>query len=284
MTLRRRVWPIEDIDGNVLLSRPELTPDLETAGMAAALAGGGAGNVNNGAHSYLVTFVTAEGETSFNDEDLGAVSATVAALGTDGQVALTDIPLGSAFVTARKLYRTAANADRNIPANYKLLATISNNTATTYTDNIADSSLTTVIPIRNTTENPILSYDASTGAVEFAGATPSNGVGASDSYIKTDAGAQSLLAAAPVDRAVVIVVTIDETFAAGSGAATLFDIGETDTTNKFKNDLNTGSAGAILTYGGVLTAGKALLVTVTAATGTGAGGVTVSVLAMPVAA
>src|SRR5436190_1192243 len=115
MTLRRRVWPLEDSDGNVSLTRPELTPDLDAA-----------------------------------------------------------------------------------------------NTATTYTDNIADASLTTAVPINQSTANSILSYDAATGAVEFAGVNPSNGVGASASYLKTATGNATLLAAAAADRAVIIVVTVDE--------------------------------------------------------------------------
>lgn len=284
MTIRRRVWAVEDTDGNVSLSRPESTPDLVAAVMAAALAGGGAGNVNNGLHCYLVTFVTGAGQTSFNEEDLGQVRATVVALGTDGQVALSAIPLGSSFVTARKIYRTAANADPNIPGNYKLLATISNNTATTYTDNTADSSLGAVIPIANTTANSILSYDADTGAISFGGRNPSNGVGAIASYVKTDTGAKTLLAAADHDRIVQITVLVDEVFAAGNGAATSFNIGETSTATKFKSGLNAGAAGATIVYTGTLSATKALLVTPTPATGTGTGGVTVSVQAMPVAA
>ncbi len=113
-----------------------------------ALAGLGAGNVNNGAHRYRVTFVTADGET-----DGGAISAivTVANLAVDGQVAVSAIPLGGSAVTSRKLYRTAAGG-----STYLFLATIANNSATTYTDNIADGSLGAAVPATNTTADPIV--------------------------------------------------------------------------------------------------------------------------------
>ena len=102
------------------------------------------------------------------------------------------------------------------------------------------------------------------------------------SYIRTTNGAQTLLAAKNYDRHVIILVSIVTTFAAGDGAAPVFDFGETDNTQKYKASLNTGSAGTYLTYGGRLSAGKALLVTATAATGTtSAGAVDVTALSLP---
>lgn len=113
-----------------------------------ALAGAGAGNVDNGAHRYRCTFVTADGETEGGDI---SAAVTVADKTTNGKVALTGIPLGGSFVTSRKLYRTAAGG-----STYFLLATVANNTATTYTDNIADASLGAGIPAVNTTVDPTL--------------------------------------------------------------------------------------------------------------------------------
>lgn len=112
----------------------------------AALAGLGAGNVTSGVHRYLITFVTADGET-----EAGEVSNSVTTTGGDGQVALSSIPLGGSAVTSRKIYRTAANG-----STYLLLATLSNNTATTYADNIADGSLGAAAPSTNTTLDPLL--------------------------------------------------------------------------------------------------------------------------------
>src|SRR3990167_1117639 len=83
-------------------SAGEPAPPAPTAALASPAA---AGNVDNGAHRYLVTFVTADGET-----DAGAVSAavTVADKTVNGQVSLTAIPVGGTAVTSRKVYRTVA--------------------------------------------------------------------------------------------------------------------------------------------------------------------------------
>jgi len=110
-----------------------------------------------------------------------------------------------------------------------------------------------------------------------------NAATAATGYAKTTAGAQALLAADNFnDRDVLITVSVTEAFAAGNGAATSFDIGETSTTTKFKSGLNTGALGAQLVYVGTLSAGKALLVTATAATGTGTGAISITVVALPV--
>ena len=123
----------------------EPAPGVFTSALAAPAV---AGNVDNGAHRYRATFVTADGETQ-----AGSVSAavTVADKAVNGKVELSAIPLGGALVTARKLYRTAAGG-----ATYLLLATLANNTATTYTDNIADASLGSEAPSVNTTSDPLL--------------------------------------------------------------------------------------------------------------------------------
>lgn len=58
--------------------------------------------------------------------------------GTHKQVSLSAIPVStSSNVTSRRIYRTKVS-----DGFYYLLATIANNTATTYTDNTADASLT----------------------------------------------------------------------------------------------------------------------------------------------
>lgn len=125
----------------------------------AALAGAGAGNVDNGAHRYLATFVTSVGETQ-----AGVVSAavTVADKTTNGKVSVSAIPVGGAAVNSRKLYRTIAGG-----STYLLLATIADNTTTTYTDNTADSGLGVGAPATNTTGDPVLSTML-TAARQFA--------------------------------------------------------------------------------------------------------------------
>ena len=123
----------------------ENAPSAPTAALATPPV---AGNVDNGAHRYLVTYVTADGETQAG---VASAAVTVADKTVNGQVALTGIPLGGASVTARKLYRTLAGG-----TTYALVATIANNTATTYTDNIADASLGVGAPTTNTTGDPLL--------------------------------------------------------------------------------------------------------------------------------
>lgn len=123
----------------------EPAPGVVTAALASPAV---AGALTAGAYRYRATFVTASGETQ-----AGEVSAavTVADPAVNGKIALTGIPIGGSLVTARKLYRTAANG-----SSYLLLATAANNTATTYTDNIADAALGAGAPTANTTADPML--------------------------------------------------------------------------------------------------------------------------------
>ena len=109
--------------------------------VTAGLAGAGAGNVDDGAHDYGVTFVTAGGETTIS----AVVVVTVVDKGADGKVSVTAIPTGPTGTTARKLYRSEAGLH-----SMKLLATISDNTTTIYTDNTADSGLGATAPTSNT--------------------------------------------------------------------------------------------------------------------------------------
>jgi len=106
-----------------------------------ALAGSGAGNVENGAHYYKVTFVSPAGETSGGT---ASAAATVVDKTTNGKVALTAIALGPTGTTARKIYRTVAGDP--VTGAYLLLTTISDNTTAIYTDNTADASLGAAIP------------------------------------------------------------------------------------------------------------------------------------------
>ena len=124
-------------------SAGEPAPTAPTVALASPAV---AGNVDNGAHRYRLTFVTADGET-----EGGTISSavTVADKTVNGKIELTAIPVGGAAVTSRKLYRTTAGG-----SSYLLLATVSDNTTTTYTDNIADGSLGAAVPTSNTTEDP----------------------------------------------------------------------------------------------------------------------------------
>ena len=111
--------------------------DLVTKATAltATLVEDATGNVTAGNHKYMVTFVTALGET-----ETGTGSNTITADATHTKVNLTSIPVSSDYrVTSRNIYRTIATSPTY---HYKLLTTIANNTETTYQDNTADGSLT----------------------------------------------------------------------------------------------------------------------------------------------
>lgn len=98
---------------------------------SAVLASAGAGAVDNGAHRYLATFVTATGETQAG---VSSAPVTVADKTLNGKVAVSGIPLGGSSVTARKIYRTQAGG-----GNYLYHSTIADNTTTTLTDNTAET-------------------------------------------------------------------------------------------------------------------------------------------------
>jgi uncharacterized phage protein gp47/JayE len=99
-------------------------PGLPTAPAVAINAT--AGNLN-GLYEYVVTFVTTGGE--------GLPSSVSVGINPVNQQAnLTAIPIGGAGTTKRRIYRS-----KNGVGIYRMVTEIANNTATTYTDNIADA-------------------------------------------------------------------------------------------------------------------------------------------------
>lgn len=97
------------------------SPSAPTAAINAT-----AGNLS-GTYEYAVTFVTADGETLMSPVS-NAISPSAQ------QANLTAIPIGGPGVTARNIYR-----DRNGAGNWRLVGTLSNNTATTFTDNVSNA-------------------------------------------------------------------------------------------------------------------------------------------------
>jgi hypothetical protein len=120
-------WPVSN--ATLLLKRYDRRmPELIDIPIAPAVAlSETAGNLT-GDYTYRLTFVTATGET-----EGGIISDAIEGASAQ-QIELTDIPVSEArSVTSRKLYRTTGTG-----LIYKLVATISDNVTTTYTDNIAD--------------------------------------------------------------------------------------------------------------------------------------------------
>jgi hypothetical protein len=111
------------------------------------------------------------------------------------------------------------------------------------------------------------------------------GLGGSQTVIKTETGAKTIVAAhGTKDRAVIGMVVVDEAFAKGDTSATVITIGETDTPNKGMANtvlVDGVAAGAVFFFAFTNSATKAITITSTAAAGTGTGGCSVTVLAIP---
>jgi hypothetical protein len=127
--------------------------------------------------------------------------------------------------------------------------------------------------------------DEVAGAPSVAGAVDARVEGDSKSYIRTDVGAKTILAAdADGDRAVIIVIKVTTAFANGDGAQPVVTVGETGSTSKFAANtlLVDAAAGTTFTLAGLLTDNTDLLATLTAATGsTSTGAFTISAIAVP---
>lgn len=111
------------------LSKPSSAPT--------AAAGTVSGSLDTSAvYQYKVTYVTGFGESLPN-----ASAASVTTTST-GSVELTAIPVSAdTNVIQRKIYRTVGGG-----TSFLLLATIDDNSTTTYTDTIADGSLGAAVP------------------------------------------------------------------------------------------------------------------------------------------
>lgn len=129
-----------NLTGDIVLSQV-VDPDAPTAALSSPAS---PGNVDNGDHDYVVTFVALNGETlgSSPSNTVTVVDKTV-----NGKIRVTDVPISvDHSVTYRRLYRRFNGA-----GDYKLVATLSDNTTTDYTDNTANAGLGSAAPLRNTT-------------------------------------------------------------------------------------------------------------------------------------
>lgn len=124
------------------------TDGSRTANILTADLGAPFAQLNTGAnldvsswYQYKIQF-TDTANTYYSD----ALSNPILTGSTVRDVSLSDIPLGPSGTTSRAIYRTDGQASRVAlaSATYKLVASIGNNTSTTYDDAIADGALTTV--------------------------------------------------------------------------------------------------------------------------------------------
>lgn len=144
---RKEVTKIKTIS----TAEPSILPDA----LVAALAGLGAGNVDDGLHNYRVVHVRPLGDTQG-----GTITPlTVVDKTADGQVALSGIAAGPAGTTARKVYRTKVGD----PLAYFLLTTIADNVTTVFADNVADAGLGAALV------EPAVTFDALSAAPDAPG-------------------------------------------------------------------------------------------------------------------
>lgn len=100
---------------------------------------GGPGNVDNGTRRYKVRYVTLDGETSLSPAYL---EVTVTDKSTNGQVLLDNVPISpSDKVIYRRIFRGKIGVSTS---SYYFVGNITDNTTTTFTDNLADADLGTV--------------------------------------------------------------------------------------------------------------------------------------------
>lgn len=110
------------------------------------------------------------------------------------------------------------------------------------------------------------------------------GLGGSVSCLKTDAATKTIVAAhGTKDRACLVLVTVDETYAIGTGTLPTVEVGEDDTIDKCMAHtvLDTEAAGTVLAFAFTNTATKKIIATATAAVGNATGGCSITVLAIP---
>jgi len=127
-----------DIGGNINYDTVGEPGATDTADFVATILNE-PGNIDNGSHTYTVIYKTADGGETGTYNAPYFKTITIVDNATAGQVELTGIPVSTdARVVARDIYRSEANGS---PYYGKKLATINDNTTTTYVDNLPDSAL-----------------------------------------------------------------------------------------------------------------------------------------------
>jgi hypothetical protein len=107
---------------------------------------GAAGVLGVNKYSWVVTYLVGANETSANIPGTQYAAGTFAGL----QANLSNIPIGPAGVTGRRIYRTPTYTSAN-PPGYFLVTTIADNVTTVFIDNVADGALGAALPLVNNT-------------------------------------------------------------------------------------------------------------------------------------
>lgn len=109
----------------------------------------------NGTYEYVVTFLTASGETL-----PGAESVAVSPI--NQKVELTDIPTGGPGTTARRVYR-----QKNGVGSYNLVTELAGNVITVFTDNVDDGAVGGNPPESSTAERIILAAESEESGADY---------------------------------------------------------------------------------------------------------------------
>jgi hypothetical protein len=139
--------------------------------------------VLNGTYYWSVSYVTEDGETDVSNATVGTPA---------NQQSTITIPVSAdPRVTARKIYRTTVGAVE--PQNAFLVGTVSDNTTTTFVDNVADGSLGARAPHIDTSAGKILNGTQVIGAVsELSTTFGINAMPSGQGYACTAIGGQAL--------------------------------------------------------------------------------------------
>lgn len=141
---------------DVLLFTTTIDAQIPDPGIPAApaLADNGAGNLAAGTYEYVVTFLTAEGETDAGDISDPLILADL------HQIAVTGIPLGGPGTTGRRLYRRVDGGD------FGLVTTINDIVTVAYNDNIAAPAVI-LPPAESTAERVTVNAQANDVGTDF---------------------------------------------------------------------------------------------------------------------
>lgn len=120
---------------NNLVLKPVGAIVAPATGCSAAAITGGAG-LGIGAYTYTVSYLTSTYDGAGFGESLVSPVANVTTTTGNQHVSLTSIPTGPTGVTGRNIYRTKVGVGTQY-----FLATINDNTTTTYSDQATDASL-----------------------------------------------------------------------------------------------------------------------------------------------
>lgn len=220
------------------------------------------------------------GSTTIADGSLSAADIALTTgsifLGSANKAAALDAKADGAILIGNGTTAAMQTLDTDVTMTNTGAVTIANNAITAAKIN-ADAVTTAKILDGNVTSAKLAS-GAGVAALLTAG------LGGSVSVTKTSAATDTIVAAhGSKDRACLVLVVVDETYAVGTGTLPTVKIGETDTVEKAMaaTVLDTEAAGTVLAFAFTNTSTKAIIATTTAAVGNSTGGCSITVLAIP---